>query len=131
MFQNAFVRRLLRSSLARLCIGWLFASMSFALPVQRLRETDSLLAFYHPRPSYRVHILIVPKEAVASLAELDPADQAFLSDLIACVQSLVIEMGLDGKGYRLIVNGGEYQDLPQLHFHLVAGENMERSEQER
>jgi histidine triad (HIT) family protein len=99
--------------------------MSFALPVQRLRETGSLLAFYHPRPAYRVHILLVPKKAVPSLADLDPGEQAFLSDLIACVQSLVVELRLEASGYRLIVNGGEYQDVPQLHFHLIAGEALE------
>jgi histidine triad (HIT) family protein len=96
--------------------------MSFALPVQRLRETNTLLAFHHPRPAYRVHILLVPKRAIPGLAALNPADQAFLSDLIACVQSLVAELGLEAGGYRLIANGGAYQDLPQLHFHLVAGE---------
>jgi histidine triad (HIT) family protein len=95
--------------------------MSFALPVQRLRETDTLLAFYHPRPAYRLHILIVPKRAAASLLELGPGDAAFLADLVAVTQSLVREMGLEETGYRLVANGGPYQELPQLHFHLISG----------
>ena len=92
--------------------------MSFALPLQRLRETDTLLAFYHPKPSYPYHVLLVPKKAIASLKEIDPRDAAFLSDLYATVQSLVEEFQL--SAYRLIVNGGDYQDFPQLHFHLIS-----------
>jgi histidine triad (HIT) family protein len=99
-------------------IGWVFAHMSFAIPVQRLRETETLMAFHHPRPSYPFHVLLVPKKAVASLKELDSTDTAFLIDLFATVQNLVIEFEL--PAYRLIVNGGEFQDFPQLHFHLVS-----------
>jgi histidine triad (HIT) family protein len=99
-------------------IGWIFAHMSFAIPVQRLCETKTLLAFHHPKPTYPFHVLLVPKKAVASLKELDPKDSAFLTDLYSTVQNLVDEFHL--SAYRLIVNGGEYQDFPQLHFHLVS-----------
>ncbi len=93
--------------------------MSFLIPVTRLRETSNLLAFHHPSPSYKFHVIIVPKRQVDSLASLDPQeDTAFLTDLYAAVQSLVDEFQL--KAYRLIVNGGEYQDFPHLHFHLIS-----------
>ena len=92
--------------------------MSFAVPVKRLRETETLLAFHHPKPTYLFHVLLVPKKAIPSLKELDSRDLAFLSDVHSTVQSLVDEFHL--PGYRLIVNGGEYQDFPQLHFHLVS-----------
>jgi histidine triad (HIT) family protein len=99
-------------------IGWAFAHMNFAIPAKRLRETETLLAFRHPKPAYPFHVLLVPKKAVASLTELDATDTAFLADLYSTVQSLVNEFQL--PAYRLIVNGGEYQDFPQLHFHLVS-----------
>ena len=98
-------------------IGWIFEYMSFAIPVKRLRETDSLMAFRHPKPSYPFHILLVPKKTIASFLDLEP-DSAFLKDLPSTVQSLVEEYQL--PAWRLIVNGGENQDFPQLHFHLVA-----------
>ena len=115
--------RLARSPLGRFLTGWCFAHMSFALPIHRLYETGTLVAFEHPRPAYPTHILIVPKMALASLAELDPSapsGQAFLVDLVSCVQRLVNERGLSEAGYRLITNGGKYQDVPQLHFHLIS-----------
>jgi len=99
-------------------IGWIFAHMSFAIPVKRLHETKTLIAFHHPKPAYPFHVLLVPKKAVISLKELDPADTAFLTDLYSTVQNLVNEFQL--PAYRLIVNGGEFQDFPQLHFHLIS-----------
>lgn len=99
-------------------IGWIFEHMSFAIPVKRLRETERLIAFHHPKPSYPFHVLLMPKKAVISLKELDVSDTAFLTDLYSTVQNLVNEFQL--PAYRLIVNGGEYQDFPQLHFHLVS-----------
>lgn len=107
-------------------IGWTFAHMSFAIPVQRLRETGTLMAFHHPRPSYPFHVLLLPKKAVPSLKELDPEETTFLTDLYSAVQSLVEEFQL--PAYRLIVNGGEYQDFPQLHFHLVSNARSQRDD---
>jgi len=111
------VKRLTFNVFTRI-IGWIFAHMSFLIPVARLRETSSLIAFHHPSPGYKFHVLIVPKRETKSLAQLDPSDTTFLTDLYSTVQSLVDEFHL--QAYRLIVNGGEYQDFPHLHFHLIS-----------
>lgn len=111
-----FARTRLAGALVRLG----FVYMSFAIPVQRLRETDTLLAFYHPSPIYPVHILLVPKRAYRSLLEVPAEDGGFMLDLLAAAQSLVRELGLEARGYRLIANGGANQDVPVLHFHLIA-----------
>jgi histidine triad (HIT) family protein len=116
-----------RSRAFRAAVGWGFEKLPFAIPVKRLRETATLLAFYHPKPTYETHILIVPKKAVRDLLELSPEDTAFLQDLVDTTQSLVDELGLVKTGYRLIVNGGEYQEFPQLHFHLVSGKAIDRA----
>ena len=119
----AWFRRLLfavaRSSFAAYFMGWVFTHMSFAIPVERLHETDTLLAFYHPKPVYPVHILIVPKRPLANMAAISAADTDFLVELFQTVQYLVNELNLEQGGYRLITNGGDYQDVPHLHFHLV------------
>lgn len=114
--------RLARSPVGRFFAGRLFTHMSFALPVAKLRETDTLIAFYHPRPSYAVHILLVPKRKLAGLSDLTPADADFTADLFQVVNTLVAELQLEERGYRLIANGGAYQDVPHLHFHLVSGD---------
>lgn len=122
--------RIARTSLGRIFIGWLFAHMNFAIPVQRLRETKSLVAFRHPKPSYAIHILIVPKRAISTLSAVTVADNDFFLDLIPTVQSLVAELQLEQAGYRLITNGGRYQDVEQLHFHLVSGGSVEMVEKD-
>jgi histidine triad (HIT) family protein len=94
--------------------------MSDLLPLDRLAETGTLIAFRHPQPAYLFHVLIVPKRQIASLEMLDPVDSAFLTDLYATAQALVRQFNLSARGYRLIVNGGKFQGFPHLHFHLIA-----------
>jgi histidine triad (HIT) family protein len=97
---------------------WMLNHVPFAIPVKRMRETDSLLAFFHPRPDYPFHIIILPKKAIRSFSDLEPTDP-FMADLVTATQSLVAENHL--PTYRLIVNGGEAQEFPHLHFHLISG----------
>ncbi len=114
--------RLARSRLGRRLVRWGFTKMSFAIPVKRLRETETLMAFHHPQPSYPVHILLVSKRPYANLLDVSPDDTGFLHDLFETAQDLVRELGLEQTGYRLIANGGAYQDVLHLHFHLIAEE---------
>lgn len=101
--------------------GWVVAHMSWVVPVDRLEETDLVVAFHHPRPSYAVHVLIVPKRSVRSFAALNPEDMPAVNDAIAVAGRLVQRLSLEQKGYRFLVNGGAYQDVQQLHFHLISG----------
>lgn len=101
--------------------------MSFVLPVERVIETEHLLAFYHPRPAYPLHLLLLPKREISALTALTPADQPFLQDLFSAVQQLVERYDLEKNGYRLIANGGPYQEFPRLHFHLVSGEPLSQA----
>jgi histidine triad (HIT) family protein len=107
------------SLLVRSLVGWSFAHLSFALPIRRILETPVLIAFYHPRPSYRVHVLIVPKRAIPGLQALDEKDGSLLLAVFRMAGALIEEFDLGGKDAQLIVNGGAYQQIPQLHFHLV------------
>lgn len=113
--------KLARSSLVGWIVGWLFAHMSFVIPVDRLRETETLIAFHHPQPSHPVHILLVPKRRLPNLLAIGPDEADFFADLYQIVQELVVELALEKPGYTLLVNGGAYQDVPQLHFHLISG----------
>jgi histidine triad (HIT) family protein len=97
---------------------WVLNHAPFAISIKRLRETDSLLAFFHPKSAYPFHVVLMPKKAIRAFSDLEPASP-FLADLVAAAQSLVAENHL--TSYRLIVNGGEAQEFPHLHFHLVSG----------
>jgi histidine triad (HIT) family protein len=105
---------------ARHLAGWFFATMSFAIPVNRLQESQGWIAFYHPNPGYPLHILLVPKKAIADPTELDTGDTSLMAELFEMVQALVAQFDLQKRGYRLITDGGPYQSIPQLHFHLIS-----------
>lgn len=104
--------------------GWLIAFVlaraAFLLPLKRLYETETLLAFHHPQPAYPLHILIVPRRRLPGFTALGGGDALFLQELVAAVRYLVETLDMEPSGYRLIVNGGAYQDVAQLHFHLVS-----------
>lgn len=112
--------KIVRLPFMRYVIGWVFGNVSNLLPVDRIFETENLLAFFHPEPSYPVHILLVPKHAIPTLSDLDAEDEPIFRDVLVCVKVLVSKLDLDDRGYRLVLNGGKYQDVPQLHFHLIS-----------
>lgn len=116
-----WLTRLVWSAAGRKLVHWTFSYMSFVIPVKRLRQTKSLIAFHHPRPGHPIHILLVPTRNLRHLLDLTPADTDLMADLFQTVASLVQEFQLEERGYRLITNGGPYQEIPHLHFHLISG----------
>ena len=78
------------------------------------------MAFHHPHPSYPVHILLVPKKSIASLVDLPAGDGGLLGEFFQVVQYCIEQFNLQSRGYRLVINGGPYQDVPQLHAHLIS-----------
>ena len=118
----SILRRLANVPVFRSVFIWGLINMNDWLPINKISETESLICFYHPQPVYPLHILLVPKKDMVDLSQLEPQQSEFLQDLFLTVQSLINEFELEEVGYRLILNGGEYQDFPQLHFHLTSGE---------
>ena len=116
-----FLRSASQVSIVRKIFVWGLANMNDWLPIDKISETDSLICFHHPQPVYPIHILLVPKDEIHDLSQFVPGQSEFFQDLIVTVQNLVVEFNLEEHGYRLILNGGEYQDFPQLHFHLTSG----------
>lgn len=94
--------------------------MSFLIPVDRLHETEQVVAFYHPKPVYPTHILIVPKHRIRSLLALTETEMPIVQDVIFTAQHLAKKLEMEAGGFRLIVNGGAYQDVMQIHWHLVS-----------
>lgn len=115
------IRHAVHYHLGQVFILWSITHMSNFIPIERLRETNNTIAFYHPEPTYPVHILIVPKRSIPTFLDLASTDVDLIMEILRTAQSLVEELKLAEVGYRLIVNGGKYQDLPQLHFHLISG----------
>lgn len=89
--------------------------------VRKVWETDEVLAFYHTKPSYETHVVVVPKEHVESLLVVNAELLAKILEVVRIVaKDLVGERG----AARVITNIGDYQDSKHLHFHLVSGDKL-------
>ncbi len=84
-------------------------------------EDNKVLAFADIAPKAPVHILVIPKEHVSSVADLN--DMSVVKDLFSVMQKIAVEKGIDKTGYRIVVNHGKDagQAVPHLHFHLLGG----------
>ncbi len=100
-------------------IGLAFEHACGLLPIRRLAENDRVVVFSHPCPVFEEHILIVPKKAISNFAELLTDDRThYFSDTLAVAEQMVRDRCW--REYSLGVNGGPYQDVRQVHFHLYA-----------
>ncbi len=93
------------------------------VPSRKVFEDESLLAFHDVHPQALIHILIIPKAHVASLAEVSDAHQSVLGRMMVLIPRIAQEQGL-GKGFRVISNAGAIagQEVFHLHMHLVGGD---------
>jgi histidine triad (HIT) family protein len=73
----------------------MIAHLSFAIPGERLYETDDLVAIHHPRPSYPVHLLILTKKEIPGLMDLGKEEQRILGEVIEAAQILVRQFDLE------------------------------------
>lgn len=110
-----------RQPLTHALVRWTFAHAAGLLPVRRVAETPRVLAFQHPRPAWPFHMLLVPKRALPSLMTLRPGDMPLLQDILRLATTIATQAGPVARDAVLLVNGGAYQDVGQLHFHLAAG----------
>jgi histidine triad (HIT) family protein len=92
------------------------------IPAKRAYEDDLVLAFHDIRPVAPVHVLVIPKAHVASLAECAAAQEAVLGRMLGLAPRLARELGAT-DGFRTIVNTGRdgRQEVYHLHMHVIGG----------
>ncbi len=98
--------------------------LSGKTPVQRVKETARVLAFQHTRPSYPVHIVIIPKLHIPSLVEFAPGDDSLMLELLGVVQEVARQVLNEQGACRVLTNLGAYQDSKHLHWHVTSGERL-------
>ncbi len=96
------------------------------IPGEIVYEDDETLAFKDINPQAPVHILVITKKHLASLAEVGEADKGLLGHINLVISRLAREKGISEKGYRVVVNTGAEggQTVPHLHFHLLGGRSF-------
>lgn len=95
-------------------------------PADIVYEDDICIAFRDISPQAPVHILIVPKKEIVSVATVSEEDKEILGHLMIKAADIAREEGLEENGYRLVTNINEDagQSVFHLHFHLIGGRKM-------
>ena len=97
------------------------------LPCNRVYEDDFALAFHDIRPQAPVHVLVIPKGQWVSWDDFAAkADDAEIAGFMRAVGKVTRQIGVDGPGYRLMVNmgGHGHQEVPHLHVHVFGGRQL-------
>lgn len=95
------------------------------IPSKKRYEDEEMLIFEDIHPLKKIHLLCIPKEHFATVAELDGARAALVGRMLQKIGQLAPSFGLT-EGYRIVANQGEYagQTVPHFHIHLLGGEPL-------
>lgn len=93
-------------------------------PAELVYEDEQEVAFNDINPKAPVHILVVPKKHITSLAHSTPEDDELLGHLLGTVRQIAQDKGL--SGYKTLINTGRDggQVVDHLHIHLIGGKKQ-------
>ena len=96
------------------------------IPSQKVYEDDEILAFKDINPAAPVHILVIPKKHIDSIAKMEKEDEVLVGRIYTVINKIAEEQGVKEDGFRVIVNCGKNggQEVMHLHFHLLAGTKL-------
>jgi histidine triad (HIT) family protein len=90
-------------------------------PVVKVIETENVLAYHHTRPSYPVHIVVIPKVHIGSLLTVELSQQNLLLEMMMIIQQVAADVLKNHGACRVITNLGDYQESKHLHWHITSG----------
>ncbi|OKH21628.1 histidine triad nucleotide-binding protein [Chroogloeocystis siderophila 5.2 s.c.1] len=95
------------------------------IPADIVYEDELVLAFKDVNPQAPVHILVIPKEPIAKLADAESKDHALMGHLLLTAKRVAQQAGLE-NGYRVVINTGPDggQTVYHLHLHILGGRQM-------
>ena len=96
------------------------------IPSEKVYEDDKVLAFKDINPAAPIHVLVIPKKHIASLADMKDGEEKIISKIYKVINESAEKQGFKENGYRVIVNCGKDggQEVGHLHFHLLAGKQL-------
>ena len=93
-----------------------------SIPARKVFEDDELISFHDINPWAPVHVLVIPKVHIATLADVGPEHDALLGRLLGLAPRLMKQLGVVG-GFRTLINSGPDggQEVYHLHMHVLGG----------
>lgn len=95
------------------------------IPAEKIYEDEHCIVINDINPQAPVHVLVIPKKAIAKLADAEAEDQVLLGHLMLVAGRVAHQLGV-GDAFRLIVNNGEGagQTVFHLHLHIIGGRSF-------
>jgi histidine triad (HIT) family protein len=96
------------------------------IPTDFAYQDDQIVAFKDINPIAPVHLIVIPREHIASLAQMTGEHAALMGRMVSVANRLAVEAGVSEKGYRLVANCGPDagQEVPHVHLHVIGGRNL-------
>jgi histidine triad (HIT) family protein len=96
------------------------------IPSDSVFEDDLIFAFRDRAPIAPVHILIIPKEHIESIADLKDGHEALAGRMVMAAKKLAEQMQIAQDGYKLLFRVGKHggQEVPHIHLHLIGGAKL-------
>ena len=97
------------------------------IPADIVFENEFILAFKDINPKAPVHVLIIPKEEISTVTELNGKEHTeLLGQLFEAANAIAKAINIDKDGFRLVINCGKDggQEVNHLHMHLLGGRQM-------
>ena len=91
------------------------------IPSSKVYEDEEILAFKDINPAAPIHVLVIPKKHIASLADMKDGEEKIISKIYKVINEIAEKQGFKENGYR-VMDGG--QEVGHLHFHLLAGKQL-------
>lgn len=93
------------------------------VPVNKIYESDSVLAFYAREPLWPVHAIVIPKQHIASLLDFEDLRSEVIADLMKTIANVAKQISAKYGKCRVMTNVGEYQHTKHLHWHIYSETN--------
>ncbi len=95
------------------------------VPADVVHEDDRCLAFRDVSPQAPVHVLVIPRKEIVSLAHAEAEDESLLGHLLLTAKKVAADLGLD-DGFRIVANSGPDggQSVDHLHVHVLGGRKL-------
>lgn len=96
------------------------------IPSKLIYEDDQVYAFHDIDPKAPIHFLVIPKKHIATLNDLQPADEQLIGHIVFTAQRLAKELGCD-EGFRVVMNCNEHggQTVYHIHMHVLGQRQLD------
>jgi len=98
-----------------------------SIPCSKVYEDEKVLAFDDIHPMAPVHVVIIPKEHIATILEVSEDRMAVMDAMISAAREVSRKKGIDQSGFRVVINCNEDggQVIFHLHMHVLGGKKLQ------